>query len=370
MQALGQGESVHFNSQARQLCEGLTGVVCESQLLDIMTSFLRKGAGLQAAKAAIDYNDNFYRKLKNQIHELSNEDRVARGPLNSFTALIVGLARDEEPFDRVLYDDIIYTADGIPGTSLPAFSPANNSHYEAADSQGLSFKDALVRRKQSDLGLFPTDVAAGILTTPTFGQSYFEAGTNRAVLAYTYDGFLCHSIEQLHDNTRPKHYISKDVTYAPGGDPSVYLTTCSGCHAGMDAQRPAFAYWDYINGLGLQYDPTSIPAKLTRNADENPHGFEIKNDHWENLWVNGKNAGMGWNGPREGSGLKAWGKMLSQSNAFAQCWARRALEGTCLIDAETSQGILAINQLANAFKRDSRYNLKELYANAALMCSK
>jgi len=137
----------------------------------------------------------------------------------------------------------------------------------------------------------------------------------------------------------------------------------------MDAQRPAFWGWDYLEGLGLQYDPTTTLTKLVRNTDQNPHGFEMKNDSWKNLWTEGKNAALGWNGATEGRGLKAWGKMLSQSNAFAQCWSRRALVGTCLVDPESQVGILAINQLASQFKSDGNYNLKKLYANAALMCS-
>ncbi len=368
--ALGQAPGEDKLKRAKKICEGLTGVICERQLVEIMTAFLDQNAPLQAALAAIDYNDNFYKKLKNQVHKLSNEDRVERGALNSFTALILGLTRDEIPFDKVLYGDIIYTADGAaePGT-VPPFNPFDNRHYEEADNRGLAYKDTLVKKTQSELGMFPSEIAAGVLTTPTFGDSYFKAGTNRAVLAYTYDGFLCHSIEQLHDNTRPKHFISKDVTFAPGGDPSVYLSTCSGCHSGMDAQRPAFAYWDYVEGLGLTYDPTRIPEKLTRNAEENPNGFEIRADKWTNLWTEGKNATLGWNGATEGNGLKAWGKMLSQSNAFAQCWSRRALTGVCLIDPETTEGILAINQLASTFKRDGNYNLKRLYAKAALLCS-
>lgn len=181
--AFGQNDPSQFTKTAKRICEGLTGVVCEKQLVDIMSAFLAKGANLQAAKAAIDYNDNFYRKLKNQVHKLSNEDRVERGPLNSFTALNIGLTRDETPFDRVLSGDVIYTADGIPGAGLPAFSAANNRHFEAADERGYAYKDALVKRTQSELGMFPAEIASGILTIPTFGESYFLAGTNRAVLA-------------------------------------------------------------------------------------------------------------------------------------------------------------------------------------------
>ena len=357
--------------RARRICEGLTGVVCDGQLIKIMNTLLDQKAPLQAALAAIDYNDNFYKKLRNQVHKLSNEDRVARGPLNSFTALIVGMARDQIPFDQVLYGDIIYTADGVasPGQIRP-FSAANNNHYEDADNSGAAYKDMLVRRTQSELGLFPPDIASGILTTPTFGQSYFLAGTNRAALAYTYDGFLCHSIEQLHDNTRPKQFIAKDVAFAPGGDPTVYVNKCSGCHAGMDAQRPAFWGWDYVEGVGLQYDPFTRLTKLVRNETENPYGFEMKDENWTNLWIEGKNSSLGWKGASKGRGLKAWGRMLSQSAAFSQCWARQALVGTCLIDPESDEGSTAVNQLANYFMSDGKYDLKKLYANASLLCSK
>ena len=356
--------------KARKICEGLTGVVCDPSLLKIMTGLLEQNAPLQAALAAIDFNDSFYRKLKNQVHPLSNEDRVARGNLNSFTALIVGMTRDQIPFDQVLYGDIIYTAEGgTNGGDLRPFSIKNNLHYDDAEMSGQPYKSMLVKKTQSELGIFSPDTAAGILTTPTFGQSYFLAGTNRAVLANTYDAFLCHTIEQLHDNTRPKQYISKDVTHTPGGDPSVYLKTCSGCHAGMDAQRPAFWGWDYVENVGLQFDPTRRLTKLVRNTDQNPTGFEMTNNAWVNLWTEGKNASLGWNGKTEGRGLKSWGQMLARSDAFAQCWAKRALTGTCLVDPESPQASTAINQLANRFTNELSYDLKKLYANASLMCS-
>lgn len=356
--------------KARKICEGLTGVVCAPSLLKIMAGLLDQNAPLQAALAAIDFNDNFYRKLRNQVHPLSNEDRVARGDLNSFTALILGLTRDQLPFDQVLYGDIIYTAEGgATGGDLRPFSVKNNFHYEDAEKSGQPFKTMLVKKTQSELGMFAPEVASGILTTPTFGQEYFLAGTNRAVLAETYDAFLCHSIQQLHDNTRPKHYIAKDVTYSPGGDPSVFIKTCSGCHAGMDAQRPAFWGWDYVERVGLQYDPTRPLTKLIRNKDQNPNGFEMSDNTWVNLWTEGKNASLGWNGKTEGRGLKAWGTMLAKSEAFAQCWARRALTGACLVDPESQSARMAINQLGNRFMNELSYDLKKLYANASLMCS-
>jgi hypothetical protein len=356
--------------KARKICEGLTGVVCDPSLLKIMTGLLDQNAPLQAALAAIDFNDSFYRKLKNQVHPLSNEDRVARGNLNSFTALIVGMTRDQIPFDQVLYGDIIYTAEGgSNGGDLRPFSIRNNLHYDDAEMSGQPYKTMLVKKTQSELGMFSPEIASGILTTPTFGQQYFLAGTNRAVLAETYDAFLCHKIEQLHDNTRPKQYISKDVTHSPGGDPSVYLKTCSGCHAGMDAQRPAFWGWDYVENVGLQFDPTRRLTKLVRNTDQNPNGFEMKDNAWVNLWTEGKNANLGWNGKTEGRGLKAWGQMLARSDAFGQCWAKRALTATCLVDPESPQSATAINQLANRFMNELSYDLKKLYANASLMCS-
>jgi hypothetical protein len=137
----------------------------------------------------------------------------------------------------------------------------------------------------------------------------------------------------------------------------------------MDAQRPAFWGWDYVENVGLQFDPTRRLTKLFRNTDQNPNGFEMTNNAWVNLWTEGKNANLGWNGRTEGRGLKAWGQMLARSDAFAQCWAKRALTGTCLVDPESPQSATAINQLANRFMNELSYDLKKLYANASLMCS-
>jgi hypothetical protein len=49
-------------------------------------------------------------------------------PLNDYTATVIGMVRDDVPFNTVLSADIVYT--GRARRRLPAYSPTNNDHYE------------------------------------------------------------------------------------------------------------------------------------------------------------------------------------------------------------------------------------------------
>ena len=62
---------------------------------------------------------------------------------------------------------------------------------------------------------------------------------------FTLLNHLCRDMEQMHDTTRPPDRIRQDVTRSPGGDSSVFLNNCIGCHSGMDPMAQAFAYYDF-----------------------------------------------------------------------------------------------------------------------------
>lgn len=365
--------------QAFTIFNRLNGVPPTAETWTKMTALIEAGDFRAAALVAIDQaNGAFYNVfLKDLILPWSNETEDPRVPFNDYTATVIGMVRDEVPFNQVLYSDIVYV--GIspdPSNPLPAYSiagPSGNDHYVEIESRNLPLHKILVRKQQSKLTYLTEDVAAGIFTTRGFAEGYYDAGTNRVAIDFAFNTFLCHSMEKLTDNTRPDFRVRRDVTRTPAGDPAVYKNRCSGCHAGMDGHAGAFAYMDWTPERGLIYnalDPKTVTNhKYNRNAVEFPAGYVTTDDSWLNQWASeGPNAALGWNGAQKGNGVKQWGKMLSQVDEFPKCMAQRALIAVCDVNPEDPNVIMAINQLANSFKAKDRYNMKHLFAQAAVMC--
>lgn len=365
--------------QAFTIFNRLNGVPPPAEIWTKMTALIENGDFRGAALVAIDQaNGAFYNVfLKDLILPWTNENEDPRVELNDYAATVIGMVRDEVPFNEALHSDIVYV--GIspdPANPLPAYSiagPTGNDHYTQIEARNLPLHKILVRKKQSDLSYLTEDISSGIFTTRGFALGYYEAGTNRVAVNFAFKTYLCHSMEKLTDNTRPDYRVRRDVTRTPAGDPAVYKNRCAGCHAGMDGHAGAFAYMDWTPARGLIYnalDPkTVIDHKFNRNSQEFPAGYVTTDDSWLNQWASeGPNAALGWNGAQKGNGVKQWGKMLSKVDEFPKCMAQRALVAVCDVNPEDPKVIMAINQLANSFKAKDRYNMKHLFAQAAVMC--
>ena len=113
------------------------------------------GNALAAAQTAMD-NSAFYNvTLKNFAAPWSNRDQNQFIPLNDYTATVIGMIRDQVPFNEVLSADLLYIGD--PTLPVPAYSMTNNNHYEALESRGVDLQAALVpvavrRHRPAELG--------------------------------------------------------------------------------------------------------------------------------------------------------------------------------------------------------------------------
>ena len=97
-------------------------------------------------------NPAFYNVvLKNWVTPWTNEDMTVFAPLNDYTATVIGIVRDDVPFNLVLSEDIIDT--GANGLVAPNYEQTSNDHYLALEDQGIDLSDpaSLVRRTQSGL---------------------------------------------------------------------------------------------------------------------------------------------------------------------------------------------------------------------------
>ncbi len=391
--AFAPGAQADINEQARRIYDRLTGVLPSEEALNEMVDSMQAsnggdpninagdGHGVSAALMAIDAADNdyFYSvTLKNLATPWTNRDQTVFAPLNDYTATVIGLVRDEVDFRTVLYGDVVYV--GRDGIGLPAYSNSDNTHYEQFESEGKDFKTDLVSRTQSSVTGLPAGAVAGVLTSRAAARAFFIAGTNRANFRFTMLNHLCNDLEQVHDTSRIPDRIRQDVSRSPGGDSSVFLNNCIGCHSGMDPLAQAFAYYNFIdpdddpdtdNG-SIEYTPGQVQPKYLINAANFPYGYITENDRWDNYWRQGPNQLLGWDWsgdglPGYGNGAASMGRELAGSEAFAQCQVTKAFRAVCLREPEDQADRDQIEAMTASF-RSHNFKFKRVFAESADYC--
>ena len=355
-------------SQAKRLHDRLAGVPPTEAVLASMANDIAAGRATEAANTAMQHRAFYDVTLKNFAMPWTNRDQTVFAPLNDYVATVIGMVRDDVAFDRVLYDDILYV--GRSGSGVPGYSAANNDHYAALESQGVSLKDNLVQTTQSSASGIPAEATAGVLTTRAAAQAFFVAGTNRAMFRYTLLNHLCADLEQVQDPTRPPDRVRQDVSRSPGGDSRVFMNSCVACHAGMDPLAQAFAYYDYDPGAGrLLYTPGQVRPKYFNNDQTFRPGYATPDDHWDNYWRQGRNALLGWDPalPGRGQGAKSLGRELAGTERFARCQVEKVFRNVCFRAPSDAQDRARIDAITASFRANG-YRLKRVFAEAATYC--
>ena len=318
-------------------------------------------------------NKNFYNvTLKNFAAPWTNRDRSVFVPLNDYVATVIGLIRDNEPFNELLSRDITY----IGRQNVVPTGPAANSnqHYQELEERNVNLKLDLVQAQQSSINNIPTGATAGVLTSRAASEAFFIAGTNRAMFRFTMVNHFCNDMEQLHDPALPPDRIRQDVSRSPGGDSRLFLNNCIGCHTGMDPMAQAFAYYNYDEGTGaLQFTDGVVHDKYRNNNLNFPPGYVTPDDHWDNYWREGQNAYLGFDGslPGSGDGAQSLGRELGNSEAFAKCQVKKVFRAVCLRDPDLgdplSGDFAKFNAIVSTFKT-TQYRMKQVFADTAVHC--
>jgi hypothetical protein len=333
-----------------------------------MEADIAVGRALDAAFTAME-NPSFYNvTLKNLATPWTNRERTVFAPLNDYVATVIGMVRDDVPFNTLLSANLVYVGDA--GYGLPPYSMTDNAHYEAMEARGLDLSEALVATKQTAVTDLPAEATAGVMTTRAAAAAFFFAGTNRAMFRYTLLNHFCQDLEQIKDTTRPPDRIRQDVTRSPGGDSRIFLNNCIGCHAGMDPLAQAFAYYEFDQTLGrLVYTPGTVQRKYLINPDNFKYGYVTPDDHWDNRWRQGQNALLGWdpNLPGSGAGAKSLGRELESSAAFTQCQVTKVFENVCLRPPVDAADRAQIAAMVASFQAND-YRLKQVFAESAVYC--
>jgi hypothetical protein len=355
------------NEQAVRIHNRLAGVPPSAAVLAQMSALIAQNNAQAAAQVAMT-NSGFYNvTLRNFVAPATNRAQSAFVPLNDYTATVIGMVRDNVPFNTVLSADILYIGN-VSGA--PAYSPSNNNHYLYLDNNGVDLKSALVQTTQSSLTGIPSAATAGVITTEAAAAAFFIAGTNRAMFRFTMINYLCNDMPQVMDITRPPDRIRQDVSRSPGGDSRVFLNNCIGCHAAMDPMVQAFAYYNYDpTALQLVYTPGQTQAKYHINTGNFPYGFVTPDDSWNNRWRTGPNSLLGWSSslPGSGNGAKSLGQELASSQAFANCQVQKVFQAICLRPPSNAADRSAAAQITQDFQSGG-YNMKQVFAETAVYC--
>ena len=352
--------------QAARIHDRLAGVPADDAKIDQMVA-----AGIPDGAAQIAMNDpNFYAvTLKNFAAPWTNRDQNAFVPLNDYVTLVMGMVRDDVPFNQILTANLLYTG---PGSVTPAPSPTSNAHFEALEArmrEPTFNQSQLVQTTQTAVYGTPAGATAGAITTRAAAEAFFIAGTNRAMFRFTLMNHMCMDMEQVHDTSIAPDRIRQDVSRSPGGDSRVFLNNCIGCHAGMDPLAQAFAYYDFDEtSARLVYDSSAVNSKYFNNNATFGDGFVTPDDSWHNHWRQGQNALIGWSPtlPGQGNGAKSLGEELAGTQAFAQCQVKKVFKAVCLRDPVDANDRNKVDAMTNTFR--NAYNLKQVFAESAGYC--
>lgn len=256
--------------KAKRLYERMTGVKVSSTKPELkkVVDFISKNDDRGAANYITTTPDFLNTQVKNLSLRLSNKDESVKVPFNDFSALIVGVVRDNRDFREVLTSDYSYEVRGVAADKDERTRYYNQSNYTPVETNYLDLmnQNTLVLNSKQKLvtsswdtimaqANFSKDVVslannplpAGVFTTRTFAERNLSGGTNRRAVEFSLKQFLCVSMAEAADASASDQYVGRDVERFPAGDHNKYLTSCKSCHSVMDGMRGAFAKMEYVN---------------------------------------------------------------------------------------------------------------------------
>ncbi|MCB0412782.1 MAG: hypothetical protein KDD50_00510 [Bdellovibrionales bacterium] len=397
-------------TKALTLYRRLTGTTTPMYDPDLTTmeNYIKSGDLVSAAHVATDKSGFYNRTLVDFATTMSNRDETPRAELNDFTAMVVGVARDDINAKELLTGNYLYVGD-IRKTAVRRNMQEDilmsNNHYSDLSRLGYDLKDVLVKYPVNDNPansvskqkimrgdgvLFDHPDPAGLITTRAFMSAHAIAGTNRRLVEYTFREFLCQPINMWADANAPDAMVGRDVDRYPGGYNPKFQTTCRSCHAVMDSMRPAFGRFNFSEDMNyvqhgyidndtfMEKNATGIATKMNRNENVFPGGYEMINTGWKNYAITGTNSAyFGWrdvaNDPVDGSSFSSrpqgtnlgqFAGMISRADAFPRCMAKRVFKSVCKREVETFDENM-INTEAEIFKSNG-YNLRSLFERVAV----
>lgn len=372
--------------ESKKLLERISGskIPGDHPLLAAMDEKLAQGDRVGAARIALTH-PNFYNiTVKQMALKISTRELTIAQKLNDFAAMYIGVTRDNLDARLLLTGNFHYMAPaGVVGSQDVTRS---NAHYEllddAAGQRKINLGTVLQRVNGQVLAAQGGgDVAnpdpAGVLTSRAFLGAHAIAGTNRRPVEYTMKAFMCVDMADWSDTGSSDARVGRDIDRMPGGDPVRFLTTCKGCHTGMDGFRGAFARWDwtpegFIIHSSVHTDNrfdrfvNGVSKKMNHNNTTYPSGHVTTDSTWINFARAPANAALfGWRGTPaavvSGKDVAGFANLIANSKRFSQCMVKRVFEAVCRKDIAISSNPGYFEAHAQNFESGG-YRLQELFA--------
>ncbi len=397
--------------KAQTMFTRLTGVKTpiDNPLVEQMANLLTNGQSLEAADLVTKdtaSGSNFYNiTVRDMAVKMSTREGGVGAPLNDFTATVIGATRDGLDARTLLTDNLVYHADprlaAVP-SDLMLHRITSNAHYESLDTGNFDLAKVLVRGTQKiSNGSQAVDNPdpAGLLTSRAWMSAHAVAGTNRRPIEFAFQEFLCTPMTEWANNNGSDAFIGRDIDRFPGGSHAKFTQNCRSCHTQMDPMRGAYAYFTFSNSMvkntfvvdRLAFgDPkedelpgaiaglrANDPARTTAGLDlKNINYVVAKMNHNDNVFPGGRlivdnsfhnpaavdewgKKYFGWRGATTGSGVKAFGSMIANSEQFSRCMAQRIFASVCKRPVQEFDSTL-IRTVAGEFETNG-YKLDYLF---------
>jgi hypothetical protein len=118
--------------------------------------------------------------------------------------------------------------------------------------------------------------------------------------------------------------------------------------------------------------PRGIAGKFNKNSDVfraglNQDQWLVNDSSWVNYATRGTNATyFGWApGTTSGRGVREFGNMIAESQAYPSCLTKRAFRSLCKRDPVAADTAM-INRVANSFRTVDNYSLRRLFERVAI----
>jgi len=239
-------------TDAIRLYRRIAGVPPTPAQVTQMAQLLDSGNVEEAARIPLDTDEFINNGAKRMVVPWTDVLGSSQKSIHFSTALMLGLIRDDLPFDQVLYGDSFYVGSAAISstetTSRVLGRPyiTNSGHFANLDNNHLSeptnpyllnpdnYDDTYVPdlKQRIFTNLFLVKVPqdgfmtpsyehyretawalqppyAGIMTAPDFAQAFYSAGTNRRPIKFLMQNFLCKTLEQLMDVNLPDTFVRR-----------------------------------------------------------------------------------------------------------------------------------------------------------------
>lgn len=331
----------------------------KNPLYSKLTDLVRVGKEVDAIQLLFSQPAFLHTTVRAWAVRYYSAEKETRHPLNDGLAMLVGMVKDNRDFRETLTGDFTYGA--IPRFGLDRPSVQSNEVFDRIDSSVLKLGQS-IQRIEPQWNVASFTESAGLMTSRSWAERYYEAGTNRRAVVGAFDVFMCTPVESWKTPFLPTNRIRRDIPRDPSGDARIFQQECRSCHAAMDGLAGAFAHLDFQN-QSIVFS-REVRPKYNNLPDVYPEGYITTDDSWVNYLTVRESLEFGWRGQAAGAGVNQFAQMIAQAEAFSKCTVVRSLKYFCGRDFHMKSSV--VKTLAQEFENQDQYRIRDLFKRVLL----